>query len=81
MFEPIKALSENQIERLQQATEEILEVVGFQVTNAEPRRRERVAGAIVDDARQRLRLPATLLRELLARIPPQYLITDLDGRD
>ena len=79
MFEPIKALSECQIEQFRNATEELLEDVGFHVTNADLLRRARTAGAKVDDASHRVRLPAPLLRELLAQIPRSYRVTGLDG--
>lgn len=81
MLEPMKALTENQIERLQRTTEELLEVVGFQVTNAELRRRARAAGAKLEDGSDRLHLPAPLLRELLAQVPPVYSVIQLDGTE
>lgn len=79
MFEPIRGLSDNQIEHIRRATEDILETNGFHVTHPELKRLCRKAGAIVDDPADTIRFPGPLLRELLAQVPACYEIADCKG--
>ena len=81
MIEPIRGLSEGQIEQLRKATESVLENVGFHVMHEGLRRRAGAAGAKVDEASGRVRLPAPLLRELLAQAPASYRIAGVDGSE
>ncbi len=74
-------LSEGQIDEIKAATEHILGSVGFKVKHEELRRRCREAGAVVDEATENVRLPARLLRELLAQVPTSYKIADLHGNE
>ncbi|MBN1642029.1 MAG: trimethylamine methyltransferase family protein [Anaerolineae bacterium] len=75
----MKTLTASEIEGVQRATETILEDVGVRVQHEGLLRRARQAGARVDDASGVVRLPAPLLRELLATAPAQYAIADALG--
>ncbi len=75
-----RVLSDVQIEQIQQATEEVLEVTGFQVMEERAQRQCAAAGAKVDAASGRVRLPRQLLRELLKQVPASYTIRGIDGR-
>jgi trimethylamine--corrinoid protein Co-methyltransferase len=77
----IGALSEGQIAEFQRATVELLETVGLQVQHPGLLDRARRAGAAVEEAGGRVRIPALLLRELLAQAPSSYTIAGLDGRE
>lgn len=73
-------LSPVEIEKIQKATEDILETVGFRVMHKGLLQRARVAGAKVDDATGIVCFPSPLLRELLSTVPSQYEIAGLDGK-
>jgi trimethylamine--corrinoid protein Co-methyltransferase len=76
----VQTLSDNQIEQIQQATEDLLETVGFRVQHAELLEDCRKAGASVDDTSGLVRLPRTLLRELLGKLPSSYEVSGVTGR-
>lgn len=78
---PIKELSEDQIETVKRATEDVLATTGFRVMHSGLRRLARAAGAVVDDASEIVRIPAPLLRELLAQVPPAYSVRGVSGRE
>lgn len=78
---PIKELSEGQIETIKLATEDVLATTGFRVMHGGLRRLARAAGAVVDDASEIVRIPAPLLRELLAQVPPAYTVKGITGRE
>ncbi len=75
----INVLSEPEIERIKSATEDLLETTGFCVTHPEILKKAKAAGALVDEQAGRVRLPAELLRELLAQSPATYPIEFRDG--
>ena len=77
----MKKLSQSQIEEIQSATEDILENVGVHVMHEGILQRARAAGARVDEASGIVRIPAPMLRELLAQVPSQYQIADLEGAE
>ncbi len=77
----IRELSESQIDQIRQATEDIVENVGFKVGHEGLRRRCRKAGAKVDEATETVRLPAELLGELLSQVPSAFTMADLDGNE
>ena len=77
----MQELTSSQIEEIQRATEDLLENVGVQVMHDGLVQRAREAGARVDRASGVVRLPAPLLRELLAEVPAQYQIADLFGNE
>jgi len=76
----IPGLSEGQVADLQRATEDLLENVGLRVQHQGLLRQARQAGAIVDEATGLVRIPAALLRELLAQAPAAYTVAGFDGR-
>ena len=78
-FKPMRTLSDSQIEQLQSAAEDILETTGFHVESEKLLRKARTAGARLDEAGGRVRLPAALLHELLARAPRKYAIRNIRG--
>ncbi len=75
-----QVLSEADIERIDRAAEKILEETGFKVMDADAVRLCAARGAAVDASRGLVRLPAPLLRELLAQTPPAYTVAGIDGR-
>jgi trimethylamine--corrinoid protein Co-methyltransferase len=75
----MKRLSSGQIQEIQRATQDILENVGVQVMHEGILQHARAAGARVDETSGIVRIPAPLLQELLAQVPPQYHIADLEG--
>ncbi len=77
----VHELSEGQIDEVKAATEHILENVGFKVEHEGLRQQCREVGAVVDEATENVRLPARLLRELLAQVPVSYKIADLHGNE
>jgi trimethylamine--corrinoid protein Co-methyltransferase len=77
--ELIKALSEGQIERIREGTEEILETHGLKVTHPYLQRLCLSAGAEVSETSGMVRFPRPLLRELLATVPSSYTIGSVGG--
>ena len=75
----IPGLSEGQIAELQRATERLLEDVGLRVQHAGLLRKAKQTGAVVDEATGSVRIPAALLRELLAQAPASYDIAGVAG--
>ncbi|MBN2311068.1 MAG: trimethylamine methyltransferase family protein, partial [Candidatus Hydrogenedentes bacterium] len=73
-------LSDSQIERLNGAAHRLIEDTGFEVRDEALLRQCAAAGASVDEASGRVRMPGALLDELLARAPRTYTIAGLDGR-
>lgn len=70
----MKKLSEDQIEHIQQATEEILERTGIEVQHSGLLAIAAKAGAKVDKTKGTVRIPPPLLRELIDQVPSQYTI-------
>jgi trimethylamine--corrinoid protein Co-methyltransferase len=79
-MELIRALSESQVEQIQDKTEEILEGTGLRITHPKLLLLCRNAGAWVDQADGTVRFPKALLRELLSSLPCSYTIASADGR-
>jgi trimethylamine--corrinoid protein Co-methyltransferase len=75
----MRRLTPGQIEKIQRATEDVLENVGVTVMHDGLLQHARDAGARVDEASGTVRLPASLLRELLDQAPAEYQIADLFG--
>ena len=73
-------LSESQIERIDRAAETILEQIGFKVLDAGMLRLCADKGARVDETAGIVRLPTTLLHELLALAPSRYTVAGIDGK-
>ena len=76
---PFQALSKEQTVRFERAAEDILEGTGFRVQHEVLLSEVRAAGARVDGADGRVRLPRRLLRELLAQAPAQYAVRNAVG--
>ncbi|MFA6046877.1 MAG: trimethylamine methyltransferase family protein [Phycisphaerales bacterium] len=74
-----QALTEDQIHQIQRASEDVLERSGFKVLDEAALTVCRKAGAEVDAAAGRVRLPRELLRELVHQAPGSYTVTGLDG--
>ncbi len=77
----MKTLTESQLRNLHEKTEDILEQEGFRVTHKGILETARKAGAIVDEAACRIRIPRALLRELIAKAPACYAIEGADGQE
>lgn len=75
-----RELTDEEVAAFQRATEELLEQTGFRVQHGPLLALARQAGARVDEASGRVRLPASLLRELLSQAPRQYQIAGPTGR-
>ena len=74
-----KVLSDDQIEQVHAAAEEILERAGCRVMDQRALELCRKAGALVDETDGRVRFPRQLLGELIARAPGSYEVKGLDG--
>ena len=78
-FCPMTVLSDAQIEEIQSATEEIAESTGFSVQHEGLLRKAKRAGARVDESSGRMRIPASLFRELLSQAPSRFTIGSILG--
>ena len=74
-----KVLSDDQIQQVHTAAEEILERAGCRVMDQRALQLCRQAGALVDDTSGRVRFPRQLLGELIAQAPPSYQVKGVDG--
>jgi len=74
-----KALTDAQVEEIRRGSETILERTGFKVMDDAALALCRKAGAVVNEATGVVRLPKTLLRELIAQAPPQYAVVGVNG--
>jgi len=77
----ISVLSESQLERINQLSEEMIENIGFKVEHNGLLKMAAKAGAVVDEASQTVKIPAKLLRELLSRVPQDYIDKGIDGKE
>lgn len=77
----IQVLNENQIEKIKQLTEEMIENVGFKVEHNGLLKIAAKAGAVVDEASQMVKIPAKLLRELLSKVPKSYIARGIDEKE
>jgi trimethylamine--corrinoid protein Co-methyltransferase len=74
----ITVLTDDQVERLHDASLQILGKVGVQVPHPDVRQRFAAAGAAVDEADKRVRIPEALVAESLAKAGKSFAIY---GRD
>ena len=74
-----KALTDTQIDEIKRASEDILERTGFKVMDDPALALCRKAGANVNGATGVVRLPKTLLHELIAQAPSQYAVAGVNG--
>ncbi len=73
-YAPIEVLSEDQIDAIHHASLRLLQEVGVRVLHAEARSLLAEAGAEVDDAAQMVRFDATLLEEMVALAPSEFVL-------
>ena len=71
-------LEDSALDRIHEASLEILEEVGLLVRNKKARARFAEHGAIVDEANERVRIPSDVVMRYLKRVPPTIT---LRGRD
>ena len=74
-----KALSDDQIDQVQTASEDILERTGCRVPHERTLQLCRKAGAKVDESSGQVRFPRDLLRELTSQAPRSFEVKGLDG--
>lgn len=75
----IRVLEESQVERIMIYTENIIENVGVKVEHDGLLRIAAKAGAIVDEYSKIVKIPVTLLRELLSKVPSNYIVRGIDN--
>jgi len=78
-FQPLRVLTDEQVRDVHGAAERLLEKTGFSLQHDELLRRARMAGAHVEEAGGRVRIPAELLRDLLTQVPRKYCIRSVSG--
>ncbi len=78
-FSRMTVLSDEQVEKVRRATEEIVETVGFCVQHEGILKAAKKAGARVDEGSGRVRIPKPLFRELLAQSPPRLTFRGILG--
>ena len=76
LFGPV--LSQEQIQHIQRATEDVLERSGFRVQDEAALALCRKAGAKLDEPSGLVRMPRELLRELISQTPSSYVVKGLD---
>ncbi len=74
----MEVLSENDVQRIHQATLEVIETVGVRFPSAQALDILEEAGAMVDRESQIARLPGQLVEEALAKAPPSYVLCARD---
>ena len=79
-LELLRALSEDEIRRIHEATVEILETVGVEVNH--PQMLDRMANCRlpVDREKRIVRFPRAALEDALDRIPPRFEVFDREGK-
>jgi trimethylamine---corrinoid protein Co-methyltransferase len=76
----IKVLHEDQIQKIKQMTEELIEKTGFRVENRELLDIAKKHGAIVNMEEQTIKIPGDMLRDLLSKVPESYEAKGIDGK-
>jgi len=77
----VKPLTDGEVERIHEASLDVLENVGLRVEHEELQRRLRDAGATVNEASGNVRIPASLMCELLTKLTPSHTIAHMDGSE
>ena len=67
-----RLLSPEEVQRIHEASLEILDQVGLEVNNPRARERFREHGCRVDDATERVTFPPAVIEECLKSIPPKF---------
>lgn len=73
-FEPLRVLSDEQVEEVHRVSLRILEEVGLEVLGDDALERLAAAGATVDRANRRIRLDGALVEELVASAPAEFIL-------
>ena len=68
-------LSSEEVQRVHEASLEILDQVGLEVNNPRARERFREHGCRVDDTTERVTFPSAVIEECLKSIPPKFTFT------
>ena len=76
----LSVLSEDEIQRIHQATLDILEQCGVQIGSRRMLDFLAEKGLPVDRARQRVRFPRSCIEDALSCVPPRFEIFDREGR-
>lgn len=76
-FMKIQVLDEAKIEKIKTLTEDIIEEIGVRVDDEELRELAKKRGAVVDG--KLVKLPRTLLKELLSTVPKTYTVSGVAG--
>ena len=74
-------LSDAEVEKMHEKTLEVFEKTGVRITHDEALAKLKAAGARVDEASGRVRFPAAMVNELLARAPATTTLGDVAGRE
>jgi trimethylamine--corrinoid protein Co-methyltransferase len=74
----VEVLTEEQVERVHDATLQVLERTGLQVRSERILRELALAGVKVDEAEMRARFPRSLVEESMALVPPSFLMAARD---
>jgi trimethylamine--corrinoid protein Co-methyltransferase len=75
-----EVLSKQEVERIHAASMEVLATVGIKVDYPYARDLFRQAGAQVDDEKQAVRIPESLVRQALSSAPKQFKLYGSDGK-
>ena len=74
-------MTDGEVERIHEASEEVLATVGLHVEHEELLRRLKGSGANVNETSGNVRIEPSLLRELMKTIPPSHTICHMDGTE
>ncbi len=77
----VKPLTDGEVERIHEASEEILATVGLHVEHEELLRRLKAGGATVNETNGNVRIDPPLLRDLMKTIPASHTICQMDGTE
>jgi trimethylamine--corrinoid protein Co-methyltransferase len=80
MFEFAKLLTQEQVERIHEASLEILETVGLLIRNQKARQILRQHGAQVDEETQIARFPRQVVEQYRSQFPPTFTFYGRDAR-
>lgn len=75
----LDVMNDTEVERFHRATLDVLEKVGLKITHDHARQALQRHGAKVDDAGERVYLPADMVEEFRTQAPSSYEIADMSG--
>lgn len=79
-LEPVKAVSEDELEAIHEASLQVLRDIGMDFLHPEARRLLHEAGANVDPDSERVRFDPDLIAELIAKAPPDFTLYGREPR-